>query len=97
MGVRVRWSPQSRQHLLAIRERIREDNPPAADQMRLRIRKVVELLGTMPMMGHPGRRHGTMEFIVSPYIIVYRIVHAELRVLGIFHDARKEWSDFAGD
>jgi plasmid stabilization system protein ParE len=95
MGVRVRWSPQSRVHLLTIRERIREDNPAAAERMRLRIRKVVELIGTMPMMGHPGRRQGTMEFVVAPYVVVYRVLRSEVRALAIFHGARDRW--FSGN
>jgi len=97
MGLRVRWSPQSREHLLAIRNRIREDNPAGADRMRSRIRRIVALLGTMPMIGHPGRRQGTLEFVVSPYVVVYRIMRTELRVLGIFHGAREEWSDFSSE
>ena len=66
MGLRVRWSRQSRGHLLAIRQRIREDNPAAAERMRVRIVWVVKLLGMMSALGHPGRRRGTMEFVVSP-------------------------------
>jgi plasmid stabilization system protein ParE len=97
MGLRVRWSRQSREHLFALRERIRNDNPRAADRMRLHIRHVVKLLGVMPGIGRPGRRSGTMEFVVSPYIIVYRVMRAELRVIGIFHGAREEWEDFSGN
>ena len=37
MGLRVRWSRQSRGHLLTIRQPIREDNPVAAERMRVRI------------------------------------------------------------
>jgi len=95
MGLRVRWSRQSRGHLLGIRQRIREDNPAAAEQMRGRIVKLVKLLGTMPALGHPGRRRGTMEFVVSPYIIVYRTISRTLVVLGIFHGHRDEWEDFS--
>ena len=94
MGLRVRWSRQSRDHLIAIRQRIREDNPLAAERIRVRIRETVKRLGLMPRIGHPGRRRGTMEFVVSPYILVYRIMPMELRVLGIFHGAREKWDDF---
>ena len=95
MGLRVRWSHQSRDHLIAIRRHIRADNPSAAERMRLHIVKVLKLLGTMPGMGHPGRRKGTLEFVISPYILVYCIVRAELRVLGIFHGHREKWEDFS--
>jgi plasmid stabilization system protein ParE len=73
MGLRVRWSRQSRDQLLAIRQRIREDNPAAAERMRVRIVKVVKLLGAMPGLGHSGRRRGTMEFVVSP--LHHRVSH----------------------
>jgi plasmid stabilization system protein ParE len=95
MGLRVRWSRQSRGHLLAIRQRIRDDNCAAAERMRVRIVKIVKLLGTMPGLGHPGRRRGTMEFVVSPYMIVYRTISRSLVVLGIFHSHREEWEDFS--
>ena len=95
MGLRVRWSRQSHDHLIAIRQRIRADNPSAAEEMRLRIVKVVRLLGVMPGMGHLGRRKGTLEFVISPYILVYRIVREELQVLGIFHGHREKWEDFS--
>jgi hypothetical protein len=49
------------------------------------------------MMGHPGRREGFMEFVVAPYIVVYRVFRSEVRVLGIFHGVREEWSDFSAD
>ena len=97
MGLRVRWSPQSRAHLITIRRHIRADNPSAAERMRLHIVKILKLLGTMPGMGHPGRRKGTSEFVIPPYILVYRTVRTELRVLGIFHGARERWEDFSDD
>ncbi len=95
MGLRVRWSRQSRSHLLVIRQRIREDDPAAAERMRLRIVKLVKLLGMMPALGHPGRRRGPMEFVVSPYIIVYRTISRSLVVLGIFHGNREAREDFS--
>ena len=95
MGLRVLWSRQSHDHLQAIRRRIREDKPVAAERMRLRIRETVKRLGMMPGIGHAGRRRDTMEFVVAPYIIVYRTTSVELVVLGIFHGAREKWEDFS--
>jgi plasmid stabilization system protein ParE len=80
---------------LPIRQRIREDNPTAAERARLRIVKLVKLLGTMPALGHAGRRRGTMVFVVSPYIIVYRTISRSLVVLGIFHGNREEWDNYS--
>jgi hypothetical protein len=49
----------------------------------------------MPALGHAGRRRGTMVFVVSPYIIVYRTISRSLVVLGIFHGNREEWDNYS--
>ena len=81
----MRWSRQSREYLIASRERVRGDNGAvAAERMRLRMRKMVMVLGAMP--GLDIRVVGT----VSPYIIVYRTISCSLVVLGIFHGRRQQ-------
>ena len=91
MGVRVRWSLQSREHLVAIRTYMKEHNPDAADRVRWRIVESVKLLRTMPRLGRTGRMRGTREFVIPqlPYILVYRIGGEELVILGIFHGRRE--------
>ena len=91
--MRVRWSRQSREHLVAIRTYIRQRNVDAAENVRLRIIETVRLLRALPRIGHAGRRQGTREFMIPhlPYIIVYRIDIADedrLVILGIFHGAQ---------
>jgi toxin ParE1/3/4 len=91
--MRVRWSRQSREHLVGIREYIRQHNADAAERARLRIIETVRLLGALPRLGHIGRKQETREFVVPqlPYIMVYRIDIAdeeELVILGIFHAAQ---------
>jgi toxin ParE1/3/4 len=99
MGLSVRWSWQSHDHLVAIRRRIRQDKPLAAERVRLRILEMVELLSALPRLGKPGRRRGTREFVIPrlPYIIVYQVMQNELVVLGIFHGARENWEHFFAD
>jgi len=41
--MKMRWLRQSREHLVAIREYIRERNADAAERVRLRIIEVVRL------------------------------------------------------
>ena len=91
--MRVRWSRQSREHLVAIREYIREHNADAAERVRMRIIETVRLLSALPRLGRAGRKQGTREFVVPhlPYIIVYRVDITEeevLVILGIFHAAQ---------
>lgn len=92
--MKVRWSRQSSEHLVAIRGFITEHNRDAAERVRLRIIETVRLLGALPRLGHAGRKQGTREFAVPhlPYIIVYRVDIAdedELVILGIFHGAQQ--------
>ena len=91
--MRVRWSRQSREHLVAIREYVREHNADAAERVRMRIIETVRLLSALPRLGRAGHKQGTREFVVPhlPYIIVYRVDIAdedELVILGIFHAAQ---------
>jgi plasmid stabilization system protein ParE len=92
--MRVRWSRQGSEQLVAIRGYIKEHNADAAERVRLRIVETVRLLSALPRLGHAGRKHGTREFAVPhlPYIIVYRVDIAdedEVVILGIFHGAQK--------
>jgi len=92
--MRLRWSRQSTHHLVAIRRHIAQYDPEAAERVRLQITAAVRLLQAFPCLGHPGRKHGTREFVVPrvPYVMVYRIDigdEDELVILGIFHGARE--------
>lgn len=91
--MRVRFSPQSRVQLVAIRAHITANNPTAAELVRGRILETVKRLRTLPRLGHAGWKHGTRELGVAglPYIVVYRIDigdEDELVILGIFHGAQ---------
>jgi plasmid stabilization system protein ParE len=52
--MRVRWSRRSREHLVDIREYIRQQNGDAAERVRLRIIETVGLLSALPRLGHAG-------------------------------------------
>ena len=91
--MRVRWSRQSREHLIAIRDYIRQHNPSAAERVRSRIIETVRLVRALPHLGRAGRKHGTREFVIPhlPYIVVYRVDigdEDELVILAIFHGAQ---------
>ena len=93
--MRVRWSRQSREHLIAIRAYIKQRDAAAAEHVRLRIIETVRLLGALPRLGHAGRKQGTREFVMAqlPYILVYRIDigdEDELVILGVFHGAQDQ-------
>lgn len=48
-------------------------------------------LNAMPMMGKPGRVHGTREFVALPnYIIVYHVNSGEPVIIRIKHASLKQ-------
>lgn len=72
---------------------IARDNISAATDMVVHIRARINRLATPALshMGHPGHVKGTLEIIVRPYIIVYKIFERrrEIVVLSVVHGARE--------
>jgi addiction module RelE/StbE family toxin len=77
-----------------IRDRIAEDNPPAANRMVLRIRTAVARLATSPGLGRPGRVTGTRELVIpgTPYIVPYRVKGDIVQIITVLHSAQR-WPD----
>jgi toxin ParE1/3/4 len=91
--VKLRFTTEAREHIVAIYNYIRDRNPVAATQVVARIRFAAEQLIEFPRMGHAGRVQSTQEWIVRglPYIIVYQTDGTdpdEVLILGIFHAAQ---------
>ena len=89
--MRLRYTARARLHLDAIAEYIAERNPDAARRVGIRIREMIDLLTSFPMMGRVGVLAGTREMVVPglPYVIVYRIDPDTLVILGIYHGAQR--------
>ena len=91
--MKLRVTPQARRHIEAIAEYLNERSPAAAKRAGERIRKTIDLLTALPLVGHQGALAGTREFGVSGfrYIIVYRVDVTEdaLVILGIYHGAQR--------
>lgn len=88
----VVWSPRAIRHLIAIRQYIEKDSDGNAALIAARILEAIDILGTQPRMGRPGRLAGTRELVVSgtPYIVPYRVRHERLELLAVF-DGRRQW------
>ena len=73
------------------RKEIAQDNPEAAARMRRAIRIAIDRLAQHPNFGRAGRIEGTRELIISnaPYIVDYRVVEDQLRILAILHTSRR--------
>lgn len=90
--MRVNFTPQARDDLIAIRDWIAQDDDRAADRVISRIVQTAMMFGQFPMLGQVGQVEGTREFAVVglPYRIVYTIAsETEIDVLTIFHIRRK--------
>jgi toxin ParE1/3/4 len=86
------WSPQAIDDLAALRARVLQENPAAAQRMVARFVDLVDsLLAAHPEMGRPGRVPGTRELVIakSPYIVPYRLRHDVVEVLRVYHSARR--------
>jgi toxin ParE1/3/4 len=86
--MRIRWTAPAARSLAEHITFIASEDPDAADRVRTAIIQAVELLADFPNRGRPGRRQGTREIVVasSPrYIVVYRVVGAEVRILRVWH------------
>ena len=89
--MKVTWGRRARLDLRELAEYIAEDSVQAAEVVAQRILDAAATLARMPRSGRPGRVSGTREKVVgrTPYILVYRIASGRIRVLRVFHGARK--------
>jgi toxin ParE1/3/4 len=64
--------------------------------VEFRIHESAKLLSLIPGAGRPGRVNGTRELVVlrTPYILVYRLKAGTIRVLRVYHGARRWPSRF---
>lgn len=88
----VKFTPQARDDLIAIRAWIAEDDDRAADRVIARILQTAMMFGQFPLLGREGQVEGTREFSVVglPYLIVYRIAsETEIDILTVVHARRK--------
>jgi toxin ParE1/3/4 len=90
--MRVRWTTNAADDLARIVERIREDNPAAAQRVAKKIYTAVAELRKFPHRGRVGLADYTRELVFPPwpYIAVYEIVEDQVQVLRIRH-ASQDW------
>jgi toxin ParE1/3/4 len=85
------WRTSALNDLEALREFITQDNPQAAARVVGAILSGIDRLGRHPGLGRAGRVEGTRELIIAntPYIVAYRVLGQQIRVLAIIHTARR--------
>lgn len=84
------WLTDAAAELAQIVKNIQAINPTAADTVDIRICSAVSYLSTLPEAGRAGRVPGTRELVVIdyPYIVIYRILAAEMQILAVRHTSR---------
>jgi toxin ParE1/3/4 len=89
--MKVIWSLLAKRDLRELIANIAEESIQGAELVAARILKTAEVLAGMPHSGRIGRVSGTREKVVrrTPYILVYRIISRRVRVLRVYHGARR--------
>jgi toxin ParE1/3/4 len=88
------WRPFALEDLEEAHRYIAQDNPAAADRIRIAIRAAVERLTDYPNLGRPGRVDETRELVVAgtSYIVAYAVLENQIMILSVLHGAR-EWPE----
>jgi toxin ParE1/3/4 len=94
--VKLIWSGAAVRDLEELAAHIGEESEQAAESVEARIHEDAALLSRFPRSGRIGRVPRTRERVVgkTPYILVYQVDSARIRILRIYHGARKWPSNF---
>lgn len=84
----VHWTPAALADLETVLEHLAPRNPLAARRLVDEVLDSSESLATLAHRGKPGRVPGTREMLADrPYVLVYRVEEAGVRVLRLWHAA----------
>jgi toxin ParE1/3/4 len=90
--MQVRWAPSAVRDLERIFDKIRKDNPAAAERVIRTVYEGCAALATFPERGRPGRVQGRRELVFAPlpYIAVYRVKERQqvVEISRIYHGAQ---------
>ncbi|WP_284311185.1 type II toxin-antitoxin system RelE/ParE family toxin [Labrys miyagiensis] len=87
----IEWHPRAQNDTFEIADYINIDSPTSALAISDEIQRQVSMLIDHPRLGRLGRIPGTRELVIAhtSYIAIYRIIGERIRILRIFHGARK--------
>jgi plasmid stabilization system protein ParE len=87
--MRLAYSRRSLRHLQGIYDYIAVDNAAAAARVVVRIRAAADRLRMLPLSGRPARGGVRILSVAGlPYIVIYRVLENEVRILTVFHTSR---------
>lgn len=95
--MRIAWSRLAIHDLDEIAIYIAHDSPQNAALVETRIHRAAITLSEFPLSGRIGRAPGTRERVVdrTPFILIYRVLADEVRILRVVRGARKWPQGFA--
>ena len=94
--MRLVWGPRAKRDLRDLVEYIAQESVQRAELVSQRILTSAQLLARLPRVGLPGRVQGTRERVVgrTPYVLAYKVVSGRVRILRVYHGARRWPSSF---
>src|SRR4051812_17034588 len=89
--MKIKFTPSARGQFLDAIEYITQDNPLAAQRVRVRVEKALTRLLTFPTAGRripefPELPH--RELVVDPYRIFYRVEAKVIWIVAVWHTAQ---------
>lgn len=87
--MRIVWLTRAQRELSAIRAYIAANNPQAAERMAAQIVEASLQLEQHPHMGRRGLIFDTREWVIYPYILIYRVRQDRIEVVRVIHGARR--------
>lgn len=93
--IRLSWSIEAQGDLAGMNRHIRPDNPVAAQRMLDATFAAAEFLCSQPHAGPAIERTRFRKWRVAntPYILVYRVMSAEIRIVRVVH-SEQNWQRF---
>jgi len=87
--MQIVWTQQALADLPEIEHYIEQERPAAAQHVAAHLVSSVEHVAEFPQLGRRGRRPGTRNLIIPPYVISYRVRSQRLEILSIWHGRRR--------
>ena len=86
--MQIVWTQQAVADLTEIENYIAKNKPSAAGRVANHLISSVEHLAEFPHLGKSGRRPGTSDLVIPPYVITYRLRPDRLEILSVWHGRR---------
>lgn len=89
--MKLRWTESAAADLEAIADYLIDRTPTHALRLVQTIYHAPEILTRSPLVGRPGRVHGTRELVLAPlpWIIVYRIGKESIDMVRVLHGSQR--------